>query len=498
MSPNQDPSKTPNTISLDSFPIIHSSAKDFFSKFIKSLLFIFFVASISLVFFSAFSTQSRWLRCPVCLTRNEYPEETQEPHRLPPPLSNETNLSHIVFGIGGSGTTWKDRRHYSQLWWKPNQTRGFVWLDHKPINYNDEDEDNTCPPYRVSEPTSRFTNGLRPAIRISRIVVESFRLGLPNVRWFVMGDDDTVFFPDNLVTLLSRYDHNQMYYIGGNSESVEQNVMHSYDMAFGGGGFAISYPLAAQLNKVLDGCIQRYWDLYGSDQRIESCLSEIGVSMTRNRGFHQFDIRGNPYGLLAAHPLTPLITLHHLDAVSPLIPNNTQMESLGLLFEAYKVDPARIIQQSFCHDLVRNWSLSVSWGYTVQLYPSLLRAKVLNTALDTFKTWRSWKNGPFTFNTRPISSDPCERPLIFFFDRIDDLGKLSVGFYKRFVGETGYDCDRAPRAINRVIVSAPKMDPNEWKKAPRRQCCQVVNRLDGAVHVRIRHCKPGESVSTLP
>ncbi|EXB36740.1 hypothetical protein L484_016992 [Morus notabilis] len=39
---------------------------------------------------------------------------------------------------------------------------------------------------------------------------------LENVRWFVMADDNTVFFIDNLATVLGKYDHNQMYYIGEN------------------------------------------------------------------------------------------------------------------------------------------------------------------------------------------------------------------------------------------------------------------------------------------
>jgi hypothetical protein len=110
---------------------------------------------------------------------------------------------------------------------------------------------------------------------------------LPDVRWFVMGDDDTVYYTDNLVSVLSRYDHNQMWYIGGNSESVEQDVIHSYDMAFGGGGFALSYPLAERLVSILDGCLDRYYYFYGSDQRIWACISEIGVPLSRERGFHQ-------------------------------------------------------------------------------------------------------------------------------------------------------------------------------------------------------------------
>lgn len=183
--------------------------------------------------------------------------------------------------------TWSDRRHYSELWWRPNLTRGFVWLDGEP-GPSGTSWPGTSPPYRVSEDWARFKySSSRASVRIARIVLESFRLGLPNVRWFVMGDDDTVFFTENLVTVLAKYDHRQMYYIGGSSESVEQDVMHSYDMAFGGGGFAISYPLAAELVDVLDGCIDRYYRFYGSDQRIWACISEIGVPLTRERGFHQ-------------------------------------------------------------------------------------------------------------------------------------------------------------------------------------------------------------------
>ncbi|KAH0847667.1 hypothetical protein HID58_091726 [Brassica napus] len=61
---------------------------------------------------------------------------------------------------------------------------------------------------------------------MQKLILFFFRGSVLDVRWFVMGDDDTVFFTDNLV----KYDHEQMWYIGGSSESVEQNVMHVYDM----------------------------------------------------------------------------------------------------------------------------------------------------------------------------------------------------------------------------------------------------------------------------
>lgn len=102
-----------------------------------------------------------------------------------------------------------------------------------------------------------------------------------------MGDDDTVFIPDNLVTVLSKYDHNQFYYIGYPSESHLQNLAFYYNMAFGGGGFAISYALAKALEKTLDDCLHKYPTLYGSDERIHACVTELGVPLTKEPGFHQ-------------------------------------------------------------------------------------------------------------------------------------------------------------------------------------------------------------------
>ncbi|KAL0336811.1 UNVERIFIED_CONTAM: hypothetical protein Scaly_1956200 [Sesamum calycinum] len=419
----------------------------------------------------------------------------------------KTTISHILFGIGGSAETWSGRRHYCELWWKPNVTRGFVWLDEEPGKTTGEAWPETSPPYKVSADTSRFkyTNwyGSRSAIRIARIVKESFELGLENVRWFVMGDDDTVFFTENLVNVLNKYDHNQMYYIGGNSESVEQDLEHSYTMGYGGGGFAISYPLAAQLVKILDGCIDRYAEFYGSDLKIGGCMSEIGVPVTKELGFHQMDIRGSPFGLLSAHPLAPLVSLHHLDYVQSLFPGTNRVDSVKRLIKAYKSDPSRTLQQSFCYDPIRNWSISVSWGYNVQLYPFLVTAKDMSTPLQTFLTWGSWSQEPFTFNTRVMSLKPCERPIIFYFDRVEGFGYgRTFTRYRRPRPENRRQCDAenyaAAYSVKGFNVSAPFLHPRIWNKAPRRQCCEVMNGSDdgkGVLEVRIRGCNEWESVT---
>lgn len=103
----------------------------------------------------------------------------------------------------------------------------------------------------------------------------------------MFGDDDTVFFVENLVSCLGKYDHEKWYYVGSNSESFEQNDKYAFGMGFGGGGFAISIGLGRVLARVLDSCLMRYSHLYGSDSRIYSCLIELGIELTREPGFHQ-------------------------------------------------------------------------------------------------------------------------------------------------------------------------------------------------------------------
>ena len=58
-------------------------------------------------------------------------------------------------------------------------------------------------------------------------------------------------------------------------------------MAFGGAGYALSYPLAEALARNLDVCIKRYPTLYGSDHILQSCVADLGVSLTHEKGFHQ-------------------------------------------------------------------------------------------------------------------------------------------------------------------------------------------------------------------
>ena len=38
----------------------------------------------------------------------------------------------FLLGLAGTVQTWNKRSRYSELWWDPNATCGFVWFDKKP------------------------------------------------------------------------------------------------------------------------------------------------------------------------------------------------------------------------------------------------------------------------------------------------------------------------------------------------------------------------------
>ncbi|ESQ56004.1 hypothetical protein EUTSA_v10025038mg [Eutrema salsugineum] len=372
-----------------------------------------------------------------------------------------TRRRHLLFSIAASHDSWLRRSSYVRLWYTPESTRAVVFLDRGGF-----DPDLSLPQVIVSKDVSRFPynfpGGLRSAIRVARVVKETVDRGDKDVRWFVFGDDDTVFFVDNLVTVLSKYDHRKWYYVGSNSEFYDQNVRYSFDMAFGGGGFAISASLGKVLAKVLDSCLMRYSHMYGSDSRIFSCLAELGVTLTHEPGFHQIDVRGNLFGLLCAHPLSPLVSLHHLDAVDPFFPKMNRTESVARLIGAASLDSARILQQSVCYDSSNTVTVSVVWGYAVQVYEGNKLLPDLLTLQKTFSTWRrgSGVQSNYMFSTREYPRDPCGRPLVFFLDSVGPDG--AEGTWSSYNLHSVGNCHRAEavKRLQYIRVLSRKLERN--------------------------------------
>ncbi|KAF8409492.1 hypothetical protein HHK36_005568 [Tetracentron sinense] len=416
-----------------------------------------------------------------------------------------TSLDHLVFGIASNSNSWPNRKQNVRLWWKPQYMKGCVFLESMPPGLDLSNDTGILPPVCISEDTSKFRytyrGGLRSAIRVARVVLETVALNYSDTRWFVFGDDDTVFFPENLAKTLSKYDHNQWYYIGTNSESFEQNVEFSFQMAFGGGGFAISYALGRVLAKVLDSCLERYPHLYGSDSRIFSCVAELGVGLTHEPGFHQVDIRGDLFGLLTAHPLTPLVSLHHLDYVEPIFPNMTTNQALEHLFEAVKADPGRILQQTICYDPWYSWTISVAWGHSVQVFEGNRFLPDVLPPQETFRTWKGRRtplSSLFSFNTREFPWDPCRRPTILFLDRISSTRDGIKSSYRRNVSDDCLQNMGSPKKLEEIRVFSQKLELDIGQlHAPRRHCCDVLpssSSIGKVMEIAIRECKEEELI----
>ncbi|CAN1755479.1 hypothetical protein LINPERHAP1_LOCUS5741 [Linum perenne] len=265
--------------------------------------------------------------------------------------SSATNISHIGFIVVTSLTTWKHRRPYTDSWWRPNVTRGYVFFDQDPSEFLPWP--STSPPFKINEDITKL---------------QMYKIADKDLRWLVMCDDDTFFFLDNLIEVLGRYDHTKFHYIGGQSECFHSNAVFSFDMGFGGAGYALSYPLVEALAPTLDACVARYPNVYASDLMASSCLADIGVPLTVEKGFHQIDLHGDISGLLSSHPQSPALTLHHFHEINPIFP------SIPDRFNALRhlTRPAKFTEQP---------------GYIM--------------------------------NTRWMLNDPCDTPHVFFFESLE-------------------------------------------------------------------------------
>ncbi|KAM3303535.1 hypothetical protein P3S67_014565 [Capsicum chacoense] len=157
----------------------------------------------------------------------------------------ETNISHLVFGLLGNEKAWHHRKHYVEVWWRPNVTRGHLFLDVPPKG-NLLPWSLSSPPYRISDDVSKLHKETKHVdarvLRIVHGIMEVVREAREDVRWVIMGDDDSVFFVDNMVDILAQYDHNKYYYFGGHSEFILSNYWYSFNQGFGGAGIILSYP----------------------------------------------------------------------------------------------------------------------------------------------------------------------------------------------------------------------------------------------------------------
>ncbi|CAN4089668.1 unnamed protein product [Withania somnifera] len=314
------------------------------------------------------------------------------------------------------------------------------------------------------------------AIRMVRVIEETFVLDHgPGVRWYVMADDDTVLMIDNLVNVLSMYDHNKYYYVGMNSECIVSNFGMSFQMAFGGAGYALSYPLAQALAKNMDTCIKRYPTLYGSDHILQACIADLGVTITLEKGFHQ---------------------------VTPIFPLMNRYDALNHLMKVASVDQSRLLQQSTCYNKRHNWTFSVSWGYSVQIYEKIQSQSYLENPIETFGEWRKGAWPPYMFNVRGLKSNDgnscSEVPSVLFFDSLEGtrLNHIVTTYVKktpRSCGSNGND-DHSIDGILKIHVFSP-MYKLHVGDGNRRECCDIIQPIGmDSMAIKLRTCMRHEII----
>lgn len=167
----------------------------------------------------------------------------------------------------------------------------------------------------------------------------------------------------------------------------------------------------------------------------------------------QVDIRGDLFGMLSAHPLSPLVSLHHIDAVEPVFPGMSRINGLKHLFEAAHANPASILQQTVCYDCTNSLTVSVSWGYAIQVYEG---NKLLPDILSLHRTFRPWRRGKnvsssrYMFNTREYPKDQCKRPVVFF---LHSVVTDPDGVWTHYMGHNVRNCSRREVTQKLKVIS---------------------------------------------
>ncbi|GAA0172394.1 glycosyltransferase [Lithospermum erythrorhizon] len=358
--------------------------------------------------------------------------------------------------------------------------------------------------YRVSDDLTKLVAEVKPKepinMRMVHGILETLREAEDELRWLVFGDDDTIFFVDNILTLLSEYDHTDYYYIGAPSEFVLSNYWYSFNQGFGGGGFILSYPLAKALVDDMDNCLRRYAKLKSSDAIVMSCIADIGVDLTPHQGIHQIDFRGDISGFLSAHSKAPLISLHHFDVVDSIFPTKDRYQSAHHLMEAANFDQSRILQQTICHNRKKNWSFSIAWGYTVHIYEKIMARSFIEVPIETFKTWLPHKSLPhYMFNTRKTSILPCEAPHVFFLDSIERISETNqiLTVYSRAALRAlppcwvNHDGNSSADYVSRIeVISSVTKRIQEG----RCECCDILD-VENTAKVTFRECMIDEIIA---
>ncbi|CAF1224837.1 unnamed protein product [Adineta steineri] len=207
-----------------------------------------------------------------------------------------------------------------------------------------------------------------------------------SIQWFIVSDDDTIWFINNLLHTLQQYNSSISIYLGNISDRKSQIKRHGDYYAYGGGGILLSRSLALLLSKYNQQCKQ-YRKIYGGDAVIGKCITEIlNVSLIKNRNFQQMDYSGDMAGYFESG-IYGLVSLHHMFSLWKLFPDGYAdkiNETMSLLQLAYMKFDKNFLKRYIQINRITNQTLLLTMGYSVSLFNRILSYEDLQQVENTW------------------------------------------------------------------------------------------------------------------
>ncbi|KAJ3201904.1 hypothetical protein HDU82_007795 [Entophlyctis luteolus] len=136
----------------------------------------------------------------------------------------------------------------------------------------------------------------------------------PHADWYMMIDDDTFVFLDNLMDFLDSMNPSTPIYAGRANAFVGCDGVQKHGegppFAHGGSGIILSRKAMELLMSSYETCIQKYSSCWAGDIRVGLCMRDLKVNLTTNSGFN-----GGPPDSFLHWPVDPCakpFTFHHL------------------------------------------------------------------------------------------------------------------------------------------------------------------------------------------
>ncbi|ORZ33920.1 hypothetical protein BCR44DRAFT_118307 [Catenaria anguillulae PL171] len=141
----------------------------------------------------------------------------------------------------------------------------------------------------------------------------------PGAEWYVMIDDDTYVFMENLNRVLHPLNPDEPHYLGApNTFRDCDGVTEMGDgplFNHGGSGIVLSRGAAREMLKIVDECIVRYHDCFAGDVRLGLCLRDAGILANYKYPGRRWFNPVTPHWTTHPYyddPCKRVVTFHHL------------------------------------------------------------------------------------------------------------------------------------------------------------------------------------------